>query len=1509
MKNAALKKLFAIVLVITMCVSLLPVSAAAEEPAGDAEQTEEVVYQADQEPTEEEGQADEEEQEDEQIDEEPGEEPDEQPDEGETLETVRVIFACDPAETAVTVRDAEGAEIDPEEDGSYLLVPGSYTYTASCEGYVSDEDIEFVIKSGAEGTEIVVALQAVQDDDGDIATSGTCGAEGGNLEWTLDENDVLTISGTGAMADYAAATGTGAAPWSWYIDVSEIKSLVIEDGVTSIGSYAFYGCAGLTSVTIPESVTSIGDGSFQQCSNLNEIEFCHSATAALEFGGTVFGQDGAIETTVVVGNIDAVNPAVSDYDWAGDGRTAAFKARDEGSASSDIIASGTCGAEGDNLEWTLDENGVLTITGTGAMADYAAATATGAAPWSWYIDVSEIKSLVIEDGVTSIGSYAFYKCTGLTSVSIPDGVISIHGQAFYGCTGLTSLTIPASVVDMGSSAYVVDGFGTGSIVWESGVTSIDVDPENAVFASADGVVYNKEKTRLLICPQGRTGSFSIPSGVTEIADNSFYGCEKLTNVDIPNTVTKISGGAFIGCRGLTRVTIPESVTEIEGWSFQQCLNLKEIEFCHSATARLKFVSIPNDGLKVFWQDRYDTIETTVIVRNKDAVNPAISGYDWAGDNRTVTFKSRDDGSAIDIVASGTCGAEGDNLKWTLDKNGALTISGTGAMADFGSAMPQPWASYNTQIKTIVIENGAATIGHGAFAGCTGLSAVTIPDSVTSIGMSAFANCTSMTRVMIPAGVTSIGNAENGVCNAFIRCSSLTAIDADPQNQSFASKDGILYDKAMETMLVCPGGKAGELVIPDGVKAVAAYAVVICGKLTGVKLPDSMTTIGFHAFESCAGLTQLTIPESVTSIGFCAFAYCDKLKEIEFCHSAKAALKFEGVEDLEPNSFYSAITTTIATTIIVPDADNINPAISGYDWANDCRTVTYKSREGGSSDGIIASGFCGAEGDNLKWTLDKDGVLTISGKGAMAKRGGDGFAPWDSHATQIKEIVIADGVTTISVAAFILCSELKHLSIPASVTNINSLNDPSDDPYVGNAWCSTMVRGCSKLSAIDVDAANAKYSSKDGVVYTKDMTELLIYPQGKTGDFEIPDGVVKICEGAFDGYDGSSNSVQRGLTKVTIPNSVKTIGADAFGGCTEFTQITIPESVTSIGRRAFSGCDKLKEIEFRHSKDAALKLGTLDDYRVFELGTQLATTIIVPDADSINPAISGYDWKSDNRTVTYKAADKPADDGTEIKLDELATNQAGSGGLVKIDVGGTVYTVDENGSFGSVEIAENKAVFAAVSGYNTTGGTDPHSQYPTGMEVYLLYNDNGTAKAKRIPEFDDLLRYSGCSIRITGNKGIRMITSVDGALKASLINGSVAGYTLEEYGTLLCFSSEMVNGSLCLEDSYARHNYAYSRAAGTDPVFKYVGSTIQYTNVLVGFDLKQCADDIAMRPYIVLSDESGNRFTIYGGIVQRSIGYIAYQNRSAFASDDPAYDYIWDIIHHVYGDKYDADYKK
>ena len=172
----------------------------------------------------------------------------------------------------------------------------------------------------------------------------------------------------------------------------------------------------------------------------------------------------------------------------------------------------------------------------------------------------------------------------------------------------------------------------------------------------------------------------------------------------------------------------------------------------------------------------------------------------------------------------------------------------------------------------------------------------------------------------------------------------------------------------------------------------------------------------------------------------------------------------------------------------------------------------------------------------------------------------------------------------------------------------------------------------------------------------------------------------------------------------------------------------------------------------------------------------------------------------------------------------------------------------------------------------------------------------------------LLQYSGCSIRIVGVKGIRMITSINQSTKKALTGKGLAGYTLVEYGTALCRASALADGQpMTLENSNVKYNYAYKKGVA-DPVFKYSGNLVQYTNVLVGFTDDDCKDDIAMRPYIILQDAEGETVTIYGGIIYRSIGYIAYQNRNAFAVGSDAYEYVWSIIHHVYGDEFDADYK-
>ena len=203
------------------------------------------------------------------------------------------------------------------------------------------------------------------------------------------------------------------------------------------------------------------------------------------------------------------------------------------------------------------------------------------------------------------------------------------------------------------------------------------------------------------------------------------------------------------------------------------------------------------------------------------------------------------------------------------------------------------------------------------------------------------------------------------------------------------------------------------------------------------------------------------------------------------------------------------------------------------------------------------------------------------------------------------------------------------------------------------------------------------------------------------------------------------------------------------------------------------------------------------------------------------------------------------------------------------------------------------------------GADAHSSYPTGMKVYRIHRTEDEATLEYIPELDNLLQYAGCSIRVTGNQGIRMITALSQSNKAALTGSGLAGFTLEEYGTAVCWADSMT-GSLTLGKSFARSNYAYKKGVA-DPVFHRKGGMMQYTNVLVGFSLEECSRDMVMRPYITLLDADGELVTLYGGNVQRSIGYIAYQNRNCKQLGNAAYEYVWEIIHAVYGDAYDDEY--
>ena len=259
--------------------------------------------------------------------------------------------------------------------------------------------------------------------------------------------------------------------------------------------------------------------------------------------------------------------------------------------AADIVDSGTCGAEGDgsNLTWTLDREGVLTISGSGDMYDYGLSDAP------WYGIRSRVKSAVIADGVTSIGYKAFDDCTSLTSVTIPDSVTSIGDWAFSYCTSLTSVTLPDSVTRIGERAFyyctsltsvtIPDSVTSIGEFAFSGCTSLtSVTIPDSVTSIGGWAFY--ECTSLT--------SVTIPDSVTSIGNGAFKGCTSLTSVTIPGSVTRIGVGAFASCTSLTSVTIPDSVTRIGKQAFDYCTSLTDVYYAGSE-AQWKAISISSAG--------------------------------------------------------------------------------------------------------------------------------------------------------------------------------------------------------------------------------------------------------------------------------------------------------------------------------------------------------------------------------------------------------------------------------------------------------------------------------------------------------------------------------------------------------------------------------------------------------------------------------------------------------------------------------------------------------------------------------------------------------------------------------------------------------------------------------------------------------------------------------------------------------------------------------------------------
>ena len=288
--------------------------------------------------------------------------------------------------------------------------------------------------------------------------------------------------------------------------------------------------------------------------------------------------------------------------------------------------------------------------------------------------------------------------------------------------------------------------------------------------------------------------------------------------------------------------------------------------------------------------------------------------------------------------SGTCGAEGDgtHITWTLTSDSTLTLSGTGAVADF-THNTQPWQTYLTTIRTAVVGEGVTGIGDWFLCWCNNLTSVTLPEGLESVGDNFLGWCTGLTSLTLPGGLTSVGD------NFLIHCMGLTS-----------------------------------LTLPDGLTGVDDYFLYECKGLTSVTLPEGLTVAGDGFLYGCTGLTALTLPDGLESAGDGFLEYCTGLKELTVLAATPPALgsedAFNGVSNTIPVYVPAGSTETYATA-------------AGWSYFTDYRPIPT----------VVASGTCGAEGDgsNITWVLTDDGTLTLSGTGAVADFA-ESAQPWQAH---------------------------------------------------------------------------------------------------------------------------------------------------------------------------------------------------------------------------------------------------------------------------------------------------------------------------------------------------------------------------------------------------------------------------------------------------------------------------------------------------------------------------------
>ena len=915
------------------------------------------------------------------------------------------------------------------------------------------------------------------------------------------------------------------------------NSIIPADGsVVSIGPFAFQGCSGLTSIAIPKKINSIGDSAFSGCIGLESVyiediaAWCDISFRTATANPLGYAHDLYLNGELVdVVSIPEGIKSISRYAFYGCTGLSGVNVTD---------LSAWCKISfGDDYANPLYYAHVLYINGepvTDLVVPHGIYTIM---PYS-FSGCSGITSISLPESVTAIGNYAFYGCSGLKSVEIPKNVVNIGVSAFYGCNELLSISIPKNVGNIGYGAffdcYKIENITVeeGNIVYHSnGNCLIKTNSKLIVLGCKNSVIPTDGSVTGIgaFAFAGCTGldKISIPSSIKNMADGAFSGCyglkdvyitdiaawcvtsfngvaanplyyaqnlylnnELVLDLVIPDNVTSINSYAFYGCSGLKTITIGSGVKNIGTSVFLRC---GEIESINVAKGNVQYRSEGNCLIKKSTK--------TLILGCKNSIIPTDGSVTGIGAN---AFNSCSGLVSISIP---------DSIKTVYD--GAFSDCVGLGRVDITDI--SAWCG-------ISFANGSANplkCAHKLYLNGELVTELVVPNNVRSISKYAFFSCSDLESISIGNGVKSVG------VSAFDGCEKLVSITVDKENAAYRAEGNCLIRTATKSLIL--GCKTSVIPTDGGVTNVGQSAFSGCAELKEITIPKSVVSIGKDAFYGCIGLKKLNIndisawcsisfeniysnplhyaknlyvnddkivdlviPNSVKSIAKYAFCGCSEIESLSIGSGVKSigqsafgnCEKLAGITVADENTIYRSAGNCIVkianktlilgckTSVIPTDGSVKVIGQSAFEGCSELHEIAIPKS-------VVKMGSGAFEGCT---GLAKVDVADLAAWCAISFVDAEANPLYNAHVITVNgdvktEIVIPNGVKTISRYAFAGCADITSVTIGSSVKSIRE-----------NAF-----EGCAGLTSINYEGTTSRWNAiTKGAGWNTDTGDYTVY---------------------------------------------------------------------------------------------------------------------------------------------------------------------------------------------------------------------------------------------------------------------------------------------------------------------------------------------------------------------------------------------------------------------------------